>query len=188
MYKLKYQGVFDIPEGDGTCVITLTDMNEKRSFAVLAERKNALELKDHFNTEVDTSRRLVDVLCRMIGERWNDYYIRLEGMHDRGFKTFLCNQESGTEVPIHPDEAVLLSQMAQIEICASLETFQKYSMPFDRNVQTVALPILGLPNSLLEKALEKAVSEENYESASFIRDEINRRKKEATRSTDDLPF
>lgn len=93
----------------------------------------------------------------------------------------LCNSADGSEMPIRPDEAVLLSRIAKIDICASLETFQKYSMPFDRNVATVALPILALPDSLLEKALEKAVNEENYESASFIRDEINRRKKAATR-------
>lgn len=181
MYNLKYQGVFDIPEGDGSCVITLTDMNEQRSFAVLAERPVAMELKNHGNQLVDTSHQLVDVLCRLIGERWENYFVRLEGMRDRGFKAMLCNGADGSEMPIRPDEAVLLSRIAKIDICASLETFQKYSMPFDRNVATVALPILALPDSLLEKALEKAVNEENYESASFIRDEINRRKKAATR-------
>lgn len=178
MYRLKCQGVFDIPEGDGSCVITLTDEGEKRSFAVLASRSVALSMKNHGNQMMDNSCCLVDVLSRVVGaEYWKKCYIRLEGMHDRGYKAYLCNTEDGSELQMNPDEAVLLSQVAKIEIGASLETFQKYSMPFDKNVQTVALPILALPDSLLEKALEKAVNEENYESASFIRDEINRRKK-----------
>ena len=40
---------------------------------------------------------------------------------------------------------------------------------------SVALPIMSLPDSLLQKALDKAVEEENYEGASFIRDEMKRR-------------
>lgn len=179
MYRLKYQGVFDIPEGDGTCVISLTDEGEKRAFTLLANRSIALDLKNHVNEMNDNSSRLVDVLCRVIGEdQWKNYFIRLEGLHDRGYKAYLCNREDGAEMILQPDEAVLLSLVAKIDIGASLETFQKYSMPFDRNVQTVALPILALPDSLLKKALEKAVNEENYESASFIRDEIKRREKE----------
>lgn len=179
MYRLKYQGVFDIPEGDGSCVITLTDEGEKRSFAILSTRLAALDLKAHADETADNSHRLVDALCRLIGgEQWKNYYIRLEGLHDRGYAAYLCNREDGAEMRINPDEAVLLSLVAKIDIAASLETFQKYSMPYDRNVQTVALPILALPDSLLKKALEKAVNEENYESASFIRDEINRRKNE----------
>ena len=50
--------------------------------------------------------------------------------------------------------------------------------PFRKDVMSVALPIVGLPDSLLKKALEKAVEEENYEGASFIRDEMKRRQEE----------
>ena len=71
---------------------------------------------------------------------------------------------------------MLLSLTSGFEMCAPLEVLQKFSTPFNKEVMSVALPIMSLPDSLLlQKALEKAVEEENYEGASFIRDEMKRR-------------
>lgn len=39
-----------------------------------------------------------------------------------------------------------------------------------------AVPISALPDQMLEKALDCAINEEDYETASAIRDEIERRK------------
>ena len=65
-----------------------------------------------------------------------------------------------------------------LEIFTNMEVLQNFTTPFSKDVMSVALPIVGLPDSLLKKALEKAVEEENYEGASFIRDEMKRRQEE----------
>lgn len=39
-----------------------------------------------------------------------------------------------------------------------------------------AVSLLSLPDQMLEKALDCAINEEDYEAASAIRDEIERRK------------
>lgn len=87
------------------------------------------------------------------------------------------NATSGSAYSLPQDEAVLLALAAGLEIFTNMEVLQKFTTPFRKDVMSVALPIVGLPDSLLKKALEKAVEEENYEGA-FIRDEMKRRQEE----------
>ena len=95
-----------------------------------------------------------------------------------GPKAKLVNATSGSAYSLPQDEAVLLAVTAGLEIFTNMEVLQKFTTPFRKDVMSVALPIVGLPDSLLKKALEKAVEEENYEGASFIRDEMKRRQEE----------
>lgn len=88
------------------------------------------------------------------------------------------NATSGSAYSLPQDEAVLLALAAGLEIFTNMEVLQKFTTPFRKDVMSVALPIVGLPDSLLKKAPEKAVEEENYEGASFIRDEMKRRQEE----------
>ena len=176
-YKLKYQGTFRIPEAEGACVITLTDETETRAFSVITDDPTGMDIKAHEeNNKAAFRNRAVDVLCSILLRNVPTLYrIRLEGIIDKGFRAFLVDTETGEEMPLRPDEAVLISMITGFELYTTLESLQKFSTPYNRNVMTVALPVLSLPNSLLKRALEKAISEENYESASFIRDEIKRR-------------
>ncbi len=50
----------------------------------------------------------------------------------------------------------------------------------------VALPVNALPVSMLEKTLGKAVAAENYELASQLRDELNRRRNAGDSKADDV--
>ena len=54
--------------------------------------------------------------------------------------------------------------------------FIRQSVPYESGKSKVALPLNALTLEMLEKALRKAIKEENYELASSIRDELNRRK------------
>ncbi len=176
-YTLKYQGTFCIPEAEGTCVVTLTDETETRAFSVVTDGTTGMDIKAHEeNNKARIYNRAVDVLCSILLRNVPTLYrIRLEGVVDKGFKAFLVDTETGEEMPLRCDEAVLVSMITGFEMYTTLDTIQRFSTPYNRNVMTVALPVLSLPNSLLKRALEKAISEENYESASFIRDEIKRR-------------
>ena len=176
MYKLIYKGTFSIPEADDACVITLTDMAETRALSIVLAKEMASEIKRHEHKAEETRNHLVDVFAQVMkDEEITHYRIEFEGIQDRGFKAKLVNTITGKGYELLPETAVLLSLTSGFEMCAPLEGLQKFSTRFNKEVMSVALPIMSLPDSLLQKALDKAVEEENYEGASFIRDEMKRR-------------
>ena len=80
---------------------------------------------------------------------------------------------------IKTDQAVLLSVAADIEMYTTELVIKEISTPFNKNDMSsasCAVPISALPDQMLEKALDCAINEEDYETASAIRDEIERRK------------
>lgn len=176
MYKLIYKGTFSIPEADDACLITLTDEGEKRALYIVLEREVANEIKMHEKKMEDANCHLVDVFSKVLKDEGAVHYrIVFEGILNQGLKAKLVNMITDASYDIRPEMAVLLSLKTDFEMCTSLDVLQKFSTPYNKNVMSVALPIMSLPDSLLHKALEKAVEEENYEGASFIRDEMKRR-------------
>ena len=176
MYKLIYKGIFSIPEADDACLITLTDEGEKRALYIVLEKEVANEIKMHEKKMEDADCQLVDVFSKVLKDEGAIHYrIVFEGILNQGLKAKLVNTITDASYDIRPEMAVLLSLKSDFEMCTSLDVLQKFSTPYNKNVMSVALPIMSLPDSLLHKALEKAVEEENYEGASFIRDEMKRR-------------
>lgn len=176
MYKLIYKGTFSIPEADDACIITLTDEGEKRALYIVLEREVANEIKMHEKKMEDANCHLVDVFSKVLKDEGAVHYrIVFEGILNQGLKAKLVNVITDASYDIRPEMAVLLALKTDFEMCTSLDVLQKFSTPYNKNVMSVALPIMSLPDSLLHKALEKAVEEENYEGASFIRDEMKRR-------------
>ena len=177
--KLVYQGAFAIPDAEEACVVTLTDAQEKRALSIVTDKPMANEIKFRQLDKDVKHPHLVDVLARMICERGPQaYHVVFEANGNIGPKAKLVNATSGSAYSLPQDEAVLLAVTAGLEIFTNMEVLQKFTTPFRKDVMSVALPIVGLPDSLLKKALEKAVEEENYEGASFIRDEMKRRQEE----------
>lgn len=176
MYKLIYKGIFSIPEADDVCLITLTDEGEKRALYIVLEKEVANEIKMHEKMMEDADCQLVEVFSKVLKDEGAVHYrIVFEGILNQGLKAKLVNTITDASYDIRPEMAVLLSLKSDFEMCTSLDVLQKFSTPYNKNVMSVALPIMSLPDSLLHKALEKAVEEENYEGASFIRDEMKRR-------------
>ena len=176
MYKLIYKGIFSIPEADDVCLITLSDEGEKRALYIVLEKEVANEIKMYEKKMEDADCQLVDVFSKVLKDEGAVHYrIVFEGILNQGLKAKLVNTITDASYDIRPEMAVLLSLKTDFEMCTSLDVLQKFSTPYNKNVMSVALPIMSLPDSLLHKALEKAVEEENYEGASFIRDEMKRR-------------
>lgn len=177
--KLVYQGAFAIPDAEEACVVTLTDTQEVRALSIVTDKPMANEIKFHQLNKDIKHPHLVDVLAKMICEQGSqNYHVVFEANGKIGPKAKLVNVITSTEYSLPQDEAVLLAVAAGLEIFTNMEVLQNFTTPFSKDVMSVALPIVGLPDSLLKKALEKAVEEENYEGASFIRDEMKRRQEE----------
>ena len=98
---------------------------------------------------------------------------------DKGaYSAVINNEDTQKQISISGVEAVLLNKMSNDSIPLYIDEtlFLRQSSKFNMKAEGVALPVNALPVSMLEKTLDKAVAAENYELASQLRDEINRRK------------
>lgn len=179
MYKLKFQGAFGIPQDEETYILSLTDEQEERAVSVVTSRSMAYEFRDIQDKAVNTKDRLPFVLCHLIDKGLGFHHrISFHGVKDVGLQANLVDLVTDEHIPLRQDDAVLLSVVAGIDMYADIDVFRYFSTPFNNKTMQVALPILSLPDKMLQVALKEAINQENYESASYIRDEINRRKQQ----------
>lgn len=93
------------------------------------------------------------------------------------YSAILSNTDSLEQVPLDGAQAVLLNYISKDKIPLFIEEklFLKQSSVYDMKATGVSLPVNTLSRSMLRKAMEKAIAAENYELASQLRDELNRR-------------
>lgn len=91
------------------------------------------------------------------------------------YRTLLYNRVTLETVPIRASDAVLLSMGARIPIYMESSLMARQSVRFSENSNAISMPVNTLSTEMLDKALQKAVEDENYELASHLRDEKKRR-------------
>ena len=65
--------------------------------------------------------------------------------------------------------------MSDIPLYIENGLMERQCYPYDEKADSIAIPINTMDLPRLKMAMEKAVEDENYELASQLRDEINRR-------------
>lgn len=180
MVKLVYKGSFAIAESVDAGVIALTNEEETRVLTILTIPEVAMKIKDYEQHKNEERIGAVDVLAKILKE--DDaarYEIEILGIKGVGLKTKLVNVDTDRSYLLQIEDAILLSLKNGYEILTSEEVIKNFSTPYEGGMQRVAIPILTLPDRLLELALQRAVEDEKYEDASYIRDEIKRREEKA---------
>ena len=94
---------------------------------------------------------------------------------DGQYRVTLFNKTTSEHIAIRATDAILLSFISKIPIYIEARLMALQRTPFRENARGVAMPLNSLTRDMLDKALAKAVKDEDYETASFLRDEINRR-------------
>lgn len=176
--KLKPIGVSEIVGGRGMSLIMLTDEQEERMLAVVCDHLTGREIVMRVAGGAPMmSRRLPEVLAKMCGIKPDTHEIFIFDIYDGEYKANVHHRYNGTRVPIRISDGVLLSLVADIDIVMDRQFFMQQSVPYEPDSHGMALPINTLSDQMLRGAMQKAIDEENYEMASQLRDELNRRKK-----------
>lgn len=174
--KLIYKGVSEIVGKNAPALIILTDVAETRQVTVMCDHHMEREFGYRLAKDKDNEKRIPEVLTQIIPELRNSQYeILIHSIVDGEYRAALVNKQDISMVPMRVADAILLATVGKWNIFMEEKLLMRQSVPYKEGERGMAMPINTLSKDMLQKALDAAIADEDYELASQIRDEINRR-------------
>ncbi len=182
---LFYDRATAIPAKKDIGLVILADKDKRRQITFVCQRAMAEEMDRRANMPLqgNADDRMPDILGKLLGKLY-PASCRIMILSVRGGKflaKLVLDDSLPTDTPdntfdIRLSDAVILSLATGIPMIASKELMKSVSTEYTDSSETVIkLPINTLSDKMLAEALEKAISEENYELASRVRDEMKAR-------------
>ncbi|MGN1375977.1 MAG: bifunctional nuclease domain-containing protein [Prevotella sp.] len=176
--RLYFSGVSEIVGGSDIALIILSDESRMRQLSIVCDKAMAVQIELRVKSVPITSIMLPEVLCRLLRmDEMSSYEIHIDGINDGQYIMRLANTASGRSDQLRASDAILLSVISDIPLYIDQSLLLRQSVPFNSSHRGISIPINSLSEDMLNTALEQAIKDENYEMASYVRDEINRRKK-----------
>ncbi|WP_278372338.1 bifunctional nuclease domain-containing protein [Segatella bryantii] len=175
--ELKYWHISEVVGVDATGVIILVNQEETKQLSITCNQSDCKEIQLLNSEGNDAERRLPSVFAKVLAQ-FSDahFYVLIHGIVDGEYKVVLVNSETLDMVPIRAADAIILALASHLRIYISEELMKQQQVDFDPFSSSMRMPINGISDSMLQQALNKAIAAEDYEMASHIRDEVNRRK------------
>lgn len=178
--QLVYDSMASVMGADDISLIVLTDLLKERQITVVCDAA----IQEQILMRVDSKNReanqllLPEVLVRnFMAYELDNYELDILSVNDGVYRTVLLDNNTSSMTPIRLSDGVLLSIISGLKIFISEELMNRQSAPYtDLQDGQMPLPINTLNVKMLRQALQKAIDAEDYEMASYIRDEMKRRK------------
>lgn len=174
---LTFKSVSEIQGVDDIGLLVLVDEKCERQLAVPCEKSLFEAFKKRMTNAVST---LPEVLWKLVesqvGNRMEAF---IDSVKNGQYGAVLIDNDNFAELPIYACDAILLSLISKGKVTVTIDKtlFLKQSTPFSRNSKGVSLPLNTITDKMLDAALQRAINNEDYEVASYLRDEINKRNK-----------
>ena len=170
--RLRFESIHQIMGSDELAVILLTDEARQHALTVVCDHPMMQQLLMRLHQPSQCRRMLPEALLQMLTGR---HELMIYGLHDGQYQVVLADESFERNAMIRLSDAVLLAVMSDIPLYIENQLFERQSIPFEEGAKGVDIPINTMDVPRLNIALQRAVEEENYELASQLRDEINRR-------------
>ncbi len=170
--KLQFENIQQVMGSEELAVILLTDEKRQRALSVICDEPMTRQILLRLQHPRSCGNMLPEALLKMIPAKME---MMIYGIHDGQYQVVLADEQFETNARIRMSDAVLLSIISDVPFYIESELFGRQSIEFDQHASGVAIPINTMDVPRLNMALQRAVEEENYELASQLRDEINRR-------------
>lgn len=171
--QLRFENIQQVVGSDELSVVLLTDEARQRALSIISDGQMTQQLLLRLHSPAQCERLLPEVLVQMLS---GDYEMMIYGVHDGQYQVVLEDKEFEKYTRLRMSDAILLNIISGYPLYIEESLMEQQSVPFDEHARGVSIPINSMDTQRLHFALQKAVSEENYELASQLRDEINRRK------------
>ncbi len=176
LVKLYYRSVSEIVGNDDVGLLVLVTEDERRQLTIVCDKSMVYQFGLR-NADVPVKNKLLpEVLWQVILRNFkSEFKIIINDIVDGQYKTLLYNPDVLQAYSLRASDAVLLSLIAKVPVYIEEQLLLRQSVPFNGQSTSIAIPVNVLSDEMLQKALDKAISEENYEQASHLMDEKRRR-------------
>lgn len=179
--RLNIKNVSGISGTEEMGVIVLLDEEEERQLSITCDRNMTYQFSLRINNIGNTQKLLPEVLVnKLLYSASYRFEIIIDSVKDGQYVVFLEDIDSMERMPVRASDAMLLAYISDIPIYITEELMNQQSTKYSPNAKGLALPVNTLSNSMLRRALDKAVADENYELASKLKEEVDSRKKGST--------
>ena len=177
--QLVYVGMSQIVGGPELGLLLLSNLSQTRQIAIVCDHHMEYELGLRSGEKSITERFLPEVLCNINPLMTSEHYeILFNSVVNGQYKALLVNKDDLSLTPMRASDAILLAYIAKLNIFMEENLFKRQSVVCGSTKNKLAVPINTLTLDMLQKALDKAIEDENYELASLLRDELKHRKRE----------
>lgn len=184
--ELTYQGATMVVGTDDVVLLVLTDRDQKRQISILTDKAAERELMLRKGSGAVTRELLPEVMLAVFPEMCaENFHLYIYGVDDGKYLVLLVDLKTLDMFPIRISDALLLAQVAKLPVLINQRLFDQQSVPFDATSRRMALPLNTLSMEMLRKTLDKAVASENYEMASMVKAEMEKRKNESQDSKEE---
>ena len=176
LVPLKYKGASEIAGTDEVGLLLLTTPDEAWQLTIVCERDMIRQFVLRQKPMAATQCCLPEALWHVV-ESLSDgqFQLVITAVVDAQYTVILFHGDSLLTVPLRASDAVLLSLVSGIPLMIEEKLLMQQSMPYHEKSTAVAIPINVLSREMLQRALDRAIAQENYEEASHLRDELRRR-------------
>jgi len=176
--QLVYKSLAEIIESDGLAIVTLTDQPGTRALHIICDKSMRDQLQMRAKQHDICHMMLPEVLTSML----SDYVdtkrleITIYDIRDGQYLATLMNSDNYAIRQIRLSDAILLHVIESVPIFIDEKLMKAQSVAYMADQTKISIPINTLDDEKLEAELTRAVQEEDYRLASYIKEELNRRK------------
>lgn len=188
--RLVFRGISQIVGNDHLAIIIVTDEAATRQLSVVCDRHLEYEFGIRQAKAPVVSRLLPEAMWTLLSSMRDVVFsLDVEGINDGQYHVMLRMRIGDTvinDAPIRMSDAVLLSFITGIPMFMNRDFFEHQTQEYEEGMTRLSLPVNVLSRGMLQQALQKAIEDEKYELASFLRDELNKRPAPEEGSRDDI--
>lgn len=175
--RLLFKGITEIVGTDRMGLILLTDAREERQVSIVCDRQMIFQFVARMEHTPVVEKMLPEVLWQVVrSQSGGDLELIINDVHQGQYNALLYNTETYDYYPLRASDAVLLSYISKMPLYMEEGLMMRQSVPYKVGAVGISLPLNAISDKMLDAAMEKAISTENYELASQLRDEMQRRK------------
>lgn len=178
--RLLFKGASYLLEAEGMGLLILADENDRKQLAIPCDMQALHQFELRLRpTSVSNKCHMAELLWGIVHScSDNAYEILITDVSNGQYTTYFHDPANFNMQPMFAPEAILMAFTGNIPIYIKQELLERQGGEYHPGKTDVSVPINTLGENLLHHAFDKAVEDENYELASYLRDELKRRKKQ----------